>query len=155
MFLLGTSAMAASNAGAAAVGAGSPAVSSSGSRLSNAQRTSPKFIRLKTDFYYRRLLYHRCVIQAFLCTGNVSICPQASQLRLTGPVRRGTEDRGLRSSQGLRLLPYLLAEGAAAARKQRGRIPKEAGGCRRLACEAPLTVSGGRIAAMSAWQEGE
>ena len=65
---------------------------------------------------------------AYLCTSIVSICPQALQLRLTGPVRRGTEDRGLRSSQGLRLLPYLLAEGAAAARKQRGRIPKEAGG---------------------------
>ena len=42
MFVLGTSAMAASNAGAAEVGAGSPAVSSSGSRLSNAKRTSPK-----------------------------------------------------------------------------------------------------------------
>ena len=110
---------------------------------------------LKTDFYYRRLIYYKCVIQAFLCINIVSICPQALQLRLTGPVRRGTEDRGLRSSQGLRRLPYLLAEGAAAARKQRGRIPKEAGGCRRLACEAPLTVSGGRIAAMSAWQEGE
>ena len=37
MFVLCTSAMAASNAGAAAVGAGSPAVSSSGSRLSNAK----------------------------------------------------------------------------------------------------------------------
>ena len=44
MFVPGTSAMAASNAGAAAVWAGSPAVSSSGSRLSDAQRTSPKFI---------------------------------------------------------------------------------------------------------------
>ena len=110
-------------------------------------------IGLKTDFYYRRLLYHRCVIQAFLCTSIVSICPQALQLRLTGPVRRGTEDRGLRSSQGLRLLPYLLAEGAATARRQRDRIPKEAGGCRRLACEAPLTER--RPDSGSAWQEGE
>ena len=69
-----------------------------------------------------------CVIEAFLCTSIVSICPQALQLRLTGPVRRGTKDRGLRSSQGLRLLPYLLAEGAAAARLAAG--PDTEGGGR-------------------------
>ena len=44
MFELGTPDMAASNAYAAAVGAGSPAVSSSGSRQLNGNRISPKFI---------------------------------------------------------------------------------------------------------------
>ena len=46
---------------AAAVGAGSPAVSSSGSRLIERPANISKIHWLKTDFYYRRLLYHRCV----------------------------------------------------------------------------------------------